>query len=492
MSISFFNTRTGSKEEFKPLQKDWVGLYTCGPTVYDFAHIGNFRTFVFEDLLRRFLEFSGYKVRHVMNLTDVDDKTIAEANQKKMPLAQFTQIYVDAFQEDMTTLNLLVPNHPAEQPRATSEIPAMIDLIAKLLKAGAAYESDGSIYYRVAAFPDYGKLSRKDLKQNQKGVRVDVDEYAREEATDFALWKKTKEGEPSWDSPWGKGRPGWHIECSAMSMKYLGENFDIHAGGEDLIFPHHENEIAQSEAATGKRPFVACWLHSKHLLVDGEKMSKSKGNFYTLRDLIAKSYDPMAIRVSLLSVHYRSPLNFTLRNLDDAKEAVRKLDDCYFQYLSLAQFGKNKLSHVKSTPLPEHRFTDKITECADEITCALSDDLNISKALSHVFHGITEINFWMNSCVTEFVKENNLKVAAHFFKTIDQIFGFDISQVNSISGDVIKLLGELYVARTAKDFQSAQKIRSQIENLDWAVKDGRAGEPSSVKKVKRVWDQPKK
>src|SRR3989338_4733469 len=329
--IKFFDTFSGKLKDFDLPQGSEVKLYTCGPTVYDYAHIGNFRTFVFEDLLRRFLEYKGYKVKHVMNVTDVDDKTIAGAARDvgaihELPLHRlqgFTERYIQAFHEDLKTLNILPPT---KEPRATQEIQVMIQLIEQLIKNGKAYMSDGSVYYRVASFPNYGKLSKKDLKQNIKGARVDVDEYEKEEGADFVLWKKSKENEPSWDSPWGKGRPGWHIECSAMSMKYLGETFDIHAGGEDLIFPHHENEIAQSEGATGK-PFVKYWLHTKHLLVDGKKMSKSLGNFYTLKDLLEKGYSARAVRYVLISTHYRETLNFTVESIKAAERALQRVDE---------------------------------------------------------------------------------------------------------------------------------------------------------------------
>ena len=319
MGIKFHDTLSGQLKDFQAGDTGEVSLYTCGPTVYHYAHIGNFRTFVFEDLLRRFLESEGYKVRHVMNITDVDDKTIAGAQREKKSLREYTSFYTDSFLEDRKSLNIL----PADvMPNATDEIPAMISLIETLMAKGIAYKAeDGSVYYRVAEFPGYGKLSKKKLDGNIAGVRVNQDEYEKEEGADFVLWKAAKENEPSWDSPWGKGRPGWHIECSAMCMRHLGETVDIHAGGEDLVFPHHENEIAQSEAATGK-PFARYWLHARHLLVNGEKMSKSKGNFFTLRDLLQKGYDPMAIRYVLMSVHYRQQLNFTLESLKEAREVI--------------------------------------------------------------------------------------------------------------------------------------------------------------------------
>ena len=382
--MKFYDTLSGKLEDFKPLKESEVSLYTCGPTVYDYAHIGNFRTFVFEDLLRRFLEFKGCKVNHVMNVTDVDDKTIAGANKTGAShdsplqrLEEFTKKYTDAFNEDLKTLNILPPT---KQPYATHEIPGMVLLIEKLIANGAAYEKDGSVYYRVASFSNYGKLSKKDLKGNIKGARVDVDEYEKEEGSDFALWKKAKENEPSWDSPWGKGRPGWHIECSVMSMKYLGETFDIHAGGEDLIFPHHENEIAQSEAAT-KKTFVKYWLHSKHLLVNGEKMSKSKGNYYTLRDLLAKGHDPMAIRYALLSVHYRQQLNFTLEGIQAAKEALLRI-----------QHFLRDLDHEFKQAVVQTDVKIYVTQAKTQVEAAMENDLNVPAALAAIFEMIKKSN----------------------------------------------------------------------------------------------------
>ncbi len=376
--IQFHNTLSGKLEEFKPLKDGEVSLYTCGPTVYHYAHIGNFRTFVFEDLLRRFLEFKGLKVRHVMNITDVDDKTIAGAVREEKTLQVYTSFYTQAFLDDMKTLGMLLPT---VQPHATAEIPVMIELIRALIAKGAAYTvEDGSVYYRIVAFPGYGKLSKKNLSGNISGARVDQDEYEKEEGADFVLWKAAKEGEPSWDSPWGKGRPGWHIECSAMCMRHLGETIDIHAGGEDLVFPHHENEIAQSEASTGK-PFVKYWLHAKHLLVNGEKMSKSKGNFFTLRDLLAKGYDPMAIRYALLSVHYRNQLNFTFDGLKEAREVIEKLDNCYFQCLS-----RLPLSRAEAKPSLDIGALDSFLKAMEKF---LGEDLNIAAALASLQEAVT-------------------------------------------------------------------------------------------------------
>ena len=478
--IKFQDTLEAKVREFTPLKPHIVTLYTCGPTVYNYAHIGNFRTFVFEDLLRRFLEFKGFSVKHVMNITDVDDKTIAGAQRDGKSLNDFTAQYIQAFREDCLTLNILPPT---VQPRATEKIPLMLELIATLVKKGIAYESDGSVYYRVSNFPGYGKLSKKQLDMNIAGAseRVDADEYeSKEQVSDFVLWKGAKEGEAelgaAWDSPWGKGRPGWHIECSAMSMKELGETFDIHAGGEDLVFPHHENEIAQSEAATGK-PFVNYWLHAKHLLVDGEKMSKSKGNFFTLRDLLAKGYDPMAIRFALLSVHYRHPMNFTLEELKKSSEVIKKLDDCYFQVLSKLHFSPDPVKGESGS----FEFLERIPK--GEMPEHLSNDLNISECLAALFEGIKQINLHISE-----MNETDLHRALQFFRDADKLLGLDVASVDSISINIGKLVKQYAAARGKKDFAQSDELRKDIGNLGWLVKDGRPGEPSTVKKIRRTWD----
>ena len=481
--VRFFNTLSGKIEEFKPLHNQEVRMYTCGPTVYDYAHIGNFRTFVFEDLLRRFLEFKGFRVKHVMNITDVDDKTIAGAAREGKKLDDFTETYTQAFHEDLRTLNILEPNYPKEQPRATHEIHAMIELIRKLVKKGVAYVSDGSVYYRIASFPNYGKLSKKKLEGNITGARVDVDEYDKEEGADFALWKKSQEGVASWDSPWGKGRPGWHIECSAMSMKYLGETFDIHAGGEDLVFPHHENEIAQSEAATGK-PFVRYWLHSKHLLVNGEKMSKSKGNYYTLRDLLAKGYDPMAIRYALLATHYRVSLNFTLQGLDESADIIKRLDQCYYQCLSVTA-----LDEKQETDLASETSFNKQSSLKDsliKILGALGDDLNISIALAILIEKIREINSWF--AYRAAINVCDLKGALYFFQKVDELLGLDVAEQRFIPLEKVEMLRQIIDSRKSKDFTRSDALRRKMEESNWFVKDSRPGEPSTIRPKRRAWD----
>lgn len=479
--IQFHDTFKGGLKEFKPLNPKKVMLYTCGPTVYNYAHIGNFRTFVFEDLLRRFLEFKGFEVKHVMNITDVDDKTIAGAQREGKLLNGFTTQYIHAFEEDCRTLNILPPT---VQPRATEKIQLMLDLIAKLIEKEMAYVSDGSVYFRVANFKDYGRLSKKNLKKNIVGAseRVDQDEYeSKEQVSDFVLWKGAKEGEAglgaAWDSPWGKGRPGWHIECSAMSMKELGEQFDIHAGGEDLVFPHHENEIAQSEGATGKT-FVNYWLHAKHLLVNNEKMSKSKGNFFTLRDLVEKGYDPMAIRYALLSVHYRHQLNFTFDGLKEAREVIEKLDNCYFQCLSRLELMKGK---------GEGAFDPGIlTAALEKMEKVLGEDLNIAVALAHFQEAVTAINTHLSN-----IPGTELAACVEFFSKVDQLLGLDIASVEAIPGNVRTALEQYSEARKARDFATSDLMRQKIIGLGWLVKDGRPGEPSTVKKARRAWDTKK-
>lgn len=491
--IQFFNTLSGKLDSFDKESSAKVGIYTCGPTVYDYAHIGNFRAFVFEDLLRRFLEFSGYKVNHVMNLTDVDDKTIAGAKQavgaglvpalfgrpQGAPLQEFTAKYIEAFNEDLKTLNCLPPT---KQPRATQKIKQMQELIQKLIDKDMAYENGGSVYYRVSKFKEYGKLSKKKLEMNIVGAseRVDSDEYeSKEQVTDFVLWKGAKKGEAelgaAWDSPWGKGRPGWHIECSAMSMEELGEQFDIHAGGEDLIFPHHENEIAQSEGATGKDPFVKYWLHCKFLLVDGKKMSKRDGNFYTLRDLIAKGYDPMAIRYALLSTHYRTPLNFTLEGLKEAGEVIKKMDDCYWQCMSRAVLGEDPKDVLEDETV--------LGRVLKEIEKCLASDLNVSASFAILLEGITAINFSLLR-----MNGKQIQRALHLLKGVDHLFGFDVTAVQSVHPAIVEKLNKLQSFRKEKNYTAADQLRAELKSEGWLVKDGKPGEPSTVKKRRRSWD----
>src|ERR1022692_1088953 len=379
--IRLHNTMGGKKEAFTPLKPDAVRIYTCGPTVYDFAHIGNFRTFMFQDLLRRFLRVRGYKVFQVMNLTDVDDRIIAHAAAAGKSIRDFTDQYIKAFTEDCRALGL----EPAEKlVRATDHIEEMVALIEKLQTKNFTYPIDGSIYYRIAQFPAHGKLSKIDVSGMQTGVRVDVDQYEKEDARDFALWKAPKPGEFFWETRIGSGRPGWHIECSAMAMKYLGETLDIHTGGVDLAFPHHENEIAQSEAATGK-PFARIWLHAEHLIIEGQKMSKSLGNFYTLRDLFAKGHKPSTVRFLLLSVPYRRQLNFTEEGLTQARNSTERL--------------RNFLVRLKTTQFPagsNPEIQKQIEKAENDFDTALADDINTAMALAAVFDLVRDANTAMD------------------------------------------------------------------------------------------------
>jgi cysteinyl-tRNA synthetase len=382
MSLRLFNTLSGKIEEFRPLMDNEVRMYACGPTVYDYGHIGNFRTFVAVDLLRRYFLQSGYKVRHVMNITDVDDKIIRNAAQAGVSVQEYTAKYQKAFLEDAATLHIEYP----KIVRATENIPQMAEFIAKLVQKGFAYKTeDGSYYFRIAKFPAYGKLSKKDFAGMEDGARVDLDEYEKDNARDFALWKAPKPGEASWESSIGPGRPGWHIECSVMSMQELGESFDLHAGGEDLIFPHHENEIAQSESATGK-PFAHFWFHARFLLVEGEKMSKSLGNFYTLRDLVLKGHKPSSIRYLLASVPYRNQLNFTFQGLQQAAASVERLRN-FQQRLAEGKFAEG------SNPAMQSLASDSRARMRE----ALDDDLNTAQAQAAVFDMVRAANAAMDS-----------------------------------------------------------------------------------------------
>jgi len=404
MALRLYNTLSGKVEQFQPLRNNEVRMYACGPTVYDYGHIGNFRTFVAVDVLRRFLLQSGYTVRHVMNITDVDDKIIRNAAQAGLSVQQYTAKYEKAFLEDSATLNI-------EQPvlvRATEHIPEMAEFVAELQKKGFAYRAeDGSYYFRIAKFPSYGKLSKKDFAGMEDGARVDVDDYDKDNARDFALWKAPKPGEAFWETPIGQGRPGWHIECSVMSMQELGETFDLHAGGEDLIFPHHENEIAQSESLTGK-PFVHFWFHARFLLVEGEKMSKSLGNFFTLRDLVLKGHKPSSIRFLLASVPYRNQLNFTFDGLKQAAVSVERL--------------RNFQSRLDTGQFPEGT-TESIAELARDTLkrfwSGMEDDLNTAQAQAAIFDMVRKANAAMDA---EQFKKDDATVLLDVLQKFDQIF----------------------------------------------------------------------
>jgi cysteinyl-tRNA synthetase len=461
----------GKIERFEPQKAGEVRMYSCGPTVYDYAHIGNFRTFVFQDILRRFLKSRGFKITQVMNLTDVDDRIIANAAAAGVGIRDYTEKFAQAFFDDCNTLSLEAPEH---WTRATDNIDSMVLLIEKLREKSFTYESEGSIYYRISKFPDYGKLSNIDVAGIQAGARVDVDRYEKESARDFALWKAPKEGEHFWKTSIGRGRPGWHIECSAMAMKYLGETLDIHTGGIDLAFPHHENEIAQSEGATGKH-FVKYWLHAEHLLVEGEKMSKSLGNFFTLRDLFAKGYKPSALRFALASVPYRRQLNFTFDGLQQASSSVERLRN-FADRLAQGKF-----------PAGAHKsMASRIAEAAEEFDAGLSDDLNTARALGAMFEFVREANIAMDK--GEF-SAADVPAAQKFLQTFDQIFsvlenndaqklqvlGYGQQSTNAGDAEIEKFVAERQLARQTRDFATSDRIRKTLAERGIILEDSRDG-----------------
>jgi len=469
--IQVHNTLSGKVEPLVPLKTGEIRMYTCGPTVYDFAHIGNFRTFIFQDILRRFLKLRGFKLTHVMNLTDVDDRIIANAAAAKVRIREYTEKYVQAFFADCRALSVESPEHWI---RATDNIDSMVALIQNLQQKTYTYDSEGSIYYRIAKFKDYGKLSKVDLSGIQAGARVDNDRYEKESARDFALWKAPKPGEHFWETAIGRGRPGWHIECSAMAMKYLGETIDIHTGGIDLAFPHHENEIAQSEAATGK-PFVRYWMHAEHLLVEGEKMSKSLGNFYTLRDLFAKGYKPSALRFALASVPYRRQLNFTFDGLQQATSSVERL--------------RNFAARLKNEKFPagkQSKMAERIGKAVDDFDAGLSDDLNTARALAAMFDFVREANMAMDK--GEF-RQGEVKVAQEFLAMFDKVFavledndaeklkelGFGGDAGGTDDAEIEKLVSEREAARKRRDFATADRIRKELADRGILLEDTKDG-----------------
>src|SRR5580693_5192316 len=469
--IRFHNTLGGKIEAFAPQNGNEVRMYTCGPTVYDYAHIGNYRTFVFQDILRRFLKLRGFKMKHVMNLTDVDDRIIANSAAAGVNIRDYTEKYAQAFFDDCKTLSIEAPEHWI---RATDHIDDMVKLIARLQEKSYTYPSEGSIYYRIAKFPHYGQLSNIDVAGIQAGARVDVDRYEKESARDFALWKAPKPGEHFWETPIGKGRPGWHIECSAMAMKYLGETLDIHTGGIDLAFPHHENEIAQSEGATGK-PFVRYWMHAEHLLVEGEKMSKSLGNFYTLRDLFGKGYKPSALRFLLLSVPYRRQLNFTADSVKQAENSVERLRNF------LARL-KNERFSAGSNPKMEERAKQALSD----FDAGLADDLNTAVALASIFDLVRDVNTAMDR--GEFLQQDAAPMVAAMEK-FDAILavlvdddeeklrelGFSRESSRLTAAQIEALIDERNAAKKRRDFKRSDEIRQQLTNSGIIVEDTRDG-----------------
>jgi cysteinyl-tRNA synthetase len=456
--IRFFNTLSGKLEPFHPITQGKVKLYTCGPTVYDYAHIGNFRAYMFEDLLKRFLVFMGYTVTHVMNITDVDDKTIKGAQAEGLSLQDFTKKYIDSFYHDIDTLKITRADH---YPKATEHIPEMARMIKGLLDKGYAYEKDGSIYFSIAQFPDYGRLSKINLEELKPGQRIESDEYEKDSVNDFALWKHKKEGEPFWETEVGSGRPGWHIECSVMSSKYLGETFDIHCGGTDNIFPHHENEIAQSEAYFGKK-FVNYWMHCRHLIVDGEKMSKSKGNFYTMRDLLQKNVDPSVLRFLLILTHYRKMLNFTFEALDQASASLQRIKDFLYE-LNNHPFKEGESKTVsKIIKKAQKNFTD-----------GLSDDLNISVALRALFDTIREVNSLIAEEKIFSQDAENLRKLIHSLDSVLAVLPEDKEEL--LAADIMQKIEERENARKEKNYERADGIRDELLEHGIVLEDTKDG-----------------
>ncbi|MFN2498523.1 MAG: cysteine--tRNA ligase [Pyrinomonadaceae bacterium] len=459
--LRFRNTLTGRVEEFRPMNEGEVRFYYCGPTVWEYGHIGNFRSAVAADIVRRYLKFKGYKVTHVMNITDVEDRIIAKSQEAGLSIDDYTAKYIDALWEDFDALGC---ERPEIVPRATRHIPEMITLIEKLLETNHAYASDGSVYYRIASFPEYGKLSKINFAGNIAGAseRVDTDKYEKEDARDFALWKEpANANEPTWDAPIGRGRPGWHIECSAMSMKYLGETFDIHAGGVDLIFPHHENEIAQSEGATGKQ-FVRYWIHFEHLKVEGETMSKSKGNYYTFRDLKAKGYSASGIRYFLLSVPYNKQINLNFDVLAGAEKTVAGLRDF-----------RARLTEAKTERGMNEQLHDIALRVAEEFEAGMDDDLNTSVALAVVHNLSREVN---TALARKKVREENKRELLDLLKRIDTVLNiFGAESTEMLDSQIQSLIDERQEARRRRDFGRSDEIRDELAAQGIILEDTKDG-----------------
>lgn len=448
-----YNTLSKEVENFIPIEDNLVKIYSCGPTVYDYAHIGNFRTFVTVDFLRRFLKWKNYKVFSVMNITDIDDKTIKRANEEGVSLSVVTKRYEDAFFEDLATLNC---QRADVHPRATEHIKEMLEICKSLESKGLTYMSQGSLYYRIGSFKSYGILSKIDKEGILEGARVDSDEYEKESPRDFVLWKAKREGEPFWASPWGEGRPGWHLECSAMSRKYLGETFDIHTGGVDLIFPHHENEIAQSEGASGKPP-VKYWFHIEFLLVESEKMSKSKGNFYTLRDLLEKGYDPMAIRLLLLSVPYRKRLNFTLEGVEGQKSSLKRLSAF-----------KLRLKEEKNRIKEESEPNEEIVSLRKKFDSSLDDDLNSAEAIGALFESVRITNSLMDKGEIGY---KSLSIVEKLVSDFETIFGIPLLKEDLLDEEIESKIKERENLRKMKNFAEADKIRDELKKKGIILED---------------------
>jgi len=467
MTLKIYNTMSRKVEELIPggAHKDNISdyppvtIYSCGPTVYSFAHIGNFRTFIFNDLLRRYLKFRGYKVDHAMNITDVDDKTINGSINEGVTLKEYTDKYTEIFFEDLKTLNIEPVEH---HPKATESIDDMISILMRIDEKGILYSREGSLYFNIAKFRQYGKLSCLDSRETKAGARYDADEYDKDDVRDFALWKAPKENEPYWETPYGPGRPGWHIECSAMIRKIFGKTIDIHTGGVDLIFPHHENEIAQSEAAYDEK-FVRYWIHVEHLLVDGAKMSKSAGNFYTLRDLIEKGYSARSIRYLLISSHYRKQLNFTLEGLKQADQALERIDNLIV-----------RLRDVKKGGDPSHEIEAMINLMLSEFGETVDNDLNISGGLGVFFDFVTKVNTLI---AADKLTDRDASLILDAINRIDSVFGFIFfGEEEDVDAERIDALVEERIqARKNKDFKRSDEIRDTLKEEGIILEDTKDG-----------------
>ena len=454
MTVRLFSTLERKVTPFEPLEEGKVKIYACGPTVYGYAHIGNFRAFAFADLLRRYLRFSGYEVTYVMNITDVDDRIIEIATDKGIGIGEVTEPFIEIFFEDLAALNI---EKADVHPRATEHIEDMVDLVKALKDRGHAYEQDGSIYYRISSFPEYGRLTRLEHVDLKDGARLDNDRYEKEDVRDFALWKACKTGEHCWDTDLGRGRPGWHLECSAMSMRYLGKTIDIHLGGDDLIFPHHENEIAQSEGATGK-PFVRYWLHARHLIIDGRKMSRSEGNFFTLRDLLERGEDPRALRYMLISTHYRRLLNFSFDALRAAASALARLDEFAL-----------RLQEESFPPDSQDIHKETVHRCRSEFIEAMDDDLNISEALAAVFMLVRDFN---SAADDGNLHSDDAAAALQLLQEIDLVLGvINFEQPELEDEEIEKMIQQRIAARARRDFAESDRIRDLLAERGIILQD---------------------
>jgi cysteinyl-tRNA synthetase len=455
--IRFFNTMTGRKEEFEPLHPGEVRMYTCGPTVYNFAHIGNHRAYVFEDVLRRWLKYRGYRVTQVMNITDVEDKIIRDSMAQGVSPKELSEKYTAAFFQDLEALGIELAEH---YPKATEHVDEMVALVQCLQEKGYTYERDGSIYFSIAKFDGYGKLSGVRVDEVKSGARVDSDEYDKDDARDFVLWKAWKGENIKWETPLGVGRPGWHIECSAMSMKYLGETFDIHTGGQDNVFPHHENELAQSEAATGK-PFVRYWLHCGYLLSEGQKMSKSLGNFFTLRDLMERGYDPLDVRFVLARGHYRTQLDFREDEVKAAKTARTRLSDFYRRMEEITSKGGDTGDGQASGASPVDAYRQRFEESMD-------DDLNAAAAIAAIFEMVTDLHRRADGGE---LAPSDARDAVQLLNDMDRVFSVFAKEEAGLDEEIECLIREREEARKSRDFARADAIRDELKSRGIVLED---------------------